>query len=89
PPRLIPVNFKNGGTAPAANLRMTITDLQSGLKDYDVFLDGEWVLAEYDAKNDTVTVIPKQKPAAGVRELKAVVTDKVGNKKTYTYKLTF
>jgi hypothetical protein len=88
-PRLTPVNFKNGGTAPAANLRMTIADSQSGLKDYDVFIDGQWVLAEYDAKNDLLTVIPKQKPAKGVREIKAVLTDKVGNKKTNTYKLTY
>ena len=87
-PRVSPVNFKSGGAAPA-NPKLTITDAASGVKDYDVFIDGEWVLAEYDAKNDLLTAMPKQKPAKGVRELKAVVTDKVGNKRTYTYTLTF
>lgn len=87
-PKLSPNNFKNNGAAPT-NPKFTITDAASGVKDYDIYIDGTWVLTEYDAKNDLLTVIPKQKPASGVHELKAVVADKVGNKKTYTYKLTF
>ena len=88
PPRLVPANFKNNGKA-ASNLKLTITDTHAGVKDYDVYIDGNWTLAEYDAKKDLLTVIPKQKPSGGVHEIKAAVTDKVGNKKTYTYKLTF
>jgi len=87
-PRVVPQNFKANGKG-ASQPKLLIADARAGLKDYDIYTDGAWTLADYDAKSDSVTVLFKQKPSAGVHQLKVVVTDAVGNKKTYTYKLTY
>ena len=35
-------------------LRFQILDQQTGIKDYDAYLDGKWALFEYDKKNNTI-----------------------------------
>jgi hypothetical protein len=59
-----------------------ITDALSGIDSYNAYLDGEWLLMEYDAKSDMLNgILPKDLPA-GKHELKFVVTDSKNNTNT-------
>lgn len=87
-PRVSPINFSHRGKSPS-NLKMKMHDNLAGIKYYDVYIDDQWTLAEYDAKNDLLTVRPRQKIASGERQVKIVVSDKVNNKRTYTYSVLF
>jgi hypothetical protein len=52
PPRITPVNIKNGANMSALQtIRIKITDDLSGINTYNGYIDDQWVLFEYDAKN--------------------------------------
>jgi hypothetical protein len=60
---------------------VTITDDFSGIKNYETWIDGEWALAEYDAKNDLLIYRP-EKPYLNENTLHSMelrVTDNCGN----------
>lgn len=61
------------------SIKFTITDNLSGIKDYDAYIDGQWVLPVYDAKNNRITHTFEKSLAPGSHEFKLVVTDAVGN----------
>jgi hypothetical protein len=62
------------------NIQLTISDSSSGIKSYNGYLNGNWILFEYDNKtkkivhnfNDGIV-------AEGANDLKVVVLDNVGN----------
>lgn len=60
-----------------------------GLK-YHATLNGQWVLAEYDLKNDQITCrIPASDWQESSYDFKLLVEDPVGNKTSYDYRLNF
>jgi hypothetical protein len=65
-------------------LRFTIKDKLSGIRDFDAYVNGKWVLMHYDYKRDLIWSEKQDnnKPFAG--ELKLVVTDNAGNREVYT-----
>ncbi len=65
------------------HFRCYITDKMSGIKDYELRINGEWVLMNYDPKNDYIwsEKLEKSKPFTGNLELK--VRDNVNNEKIY------
>jgi hypothetical protein len=64
--------------------RCYITDDRSGIKDYELVIDGEWVLMNYDPKRNYIwsEKLEKDKPFQGKLELK--VRDNVNNEKIYS-----
>lgn len=61
-------------------LKFTISDALSGIKSYDGFLNGKWILLEYDSKtNKLVHHFSDGIVDEGKNDLKLVVTDNVGN----------
>lgn len=70
-----------------SNITCIIDDALSGIESYEVMVDGEWVLMNYDAKNRRLSSekLDPSKPFRG--ELVITVTDKVGNKKEYSTKI--
>ncbi len=55
PPRITPVNIKNGADRRGAkDIRFKIKDDFSGIDTYNGRIDGQWALFEYDAKNDLI-----------------------------------
>ena len=53
PPRITSINLKNGANMSAVkNMRFKITDDFSGIATYNGWIDGQWALFQYDAKND-------------------------------------
>lgn len=61
-------------------IQLTINDALSGIKSYNGFLNGQWVLFEYENKTNTIThYFDDGIVAEGKNDLKVVVTDNVGN----------
>ncbi len=65
------------------DFRCYISDKMSGIKDYELKINGEWVLLNYDPKNRYLwsEKLEKSKPFEGNLELK--VRDNVNNEKVY------
>ncbi|MGV3697537.1 M23 family metallopeptidase [Flavobacterium sp.] len=61
-------------------LRFTISDNLSGIKSYDGYLNGKWILLEYEPKTKKlVHRFSDGIVAEGKNDLKVVITDNVGN----------
>ena len=80
-PRISSVNIAEGKWLSKQNdLKLTISDNLSGIKSYSGYLNGKWVLFEYDYKTKTIIHEFDEKfLAEGRNDLKVVVTDNVGN----------
>lgn len=62
------------------SISLTISDDLSGIKTYNGFLNGKWVLFEYESKLKRIThVFDDSFLLEGANKLKVVVTDNVGN----------
>ncbi len=62
------------------NIQFTISDGLSGIKSYNGYLNGNWILFEYDNKTKTITHnFSDGVVAEGANDLKIIVTDNVGN----------
>lgn len=61
-------------------LQLSISDSRSGIKTYNGYLNGNWILFEYDNKTRKITHnFSDGIVAEGANDLKVVVTDNVGN----------
>ena len=92
PPRITPVNIKNGANmAGVKNIRFTIKDNFSGVSAYNGRIDGQWALFEYDAKNNLLCynfdADRLTKNTQHTLELK--VSDAKGNTAEYTARFTW
>jgi hypothetical protein len=62
------------------SIEFTISDALSGIKSYDGYLNGSWILFEYDYKTKKIVhYFDDGVVAEGVNNLKVVVADNVGN----------
>ena len=83
-------NFKDGQSVKELkSLRFKISDDMTGIETYDIYLDDVWVLGQYDAKNALLYYEFDEKMKAGTNNVKVVVTDGVGNKKTLKAKVVY
>ena len=65
-------------------IQLQISDAGSGIKTYNGFLNGQWVLFEYDNKTRTIThYFNDDFLLNGTNELKVIVTDAMGNSTTF------
>ncbi|MEL1242332.1 M23 family metallopeptidase [Flavobacterium flavipallidum] len=66
------------------SIQLSIADSGSGIKSYNGYLNGNWILFEYDAKTRKITYqFTNEFVAEGKNELKVVVTDQVGNSSVF------
>ena len=83
-------NFKDGqNVSTLKSLRFKISDDMTGVETYDIYLDDVWVLGQYDAKNALLYYEIDDKMKKGTNNVKVVVTDGVGNKKTLNAKVVY
>ena len=92
PPRITPINIKNGANMRGVkDIRFKIKDDFSGINTYNGRIDGNWALFEYDAKNDSLyynfDADRLTKNTQHTLELK--VTDNKGNTAEYKAKFTW
>ncbi len=65
-------------------LQLSISDTGSGIKSYNGYLNGNWILFEYNSKTRKIThYFSDGIVAEGANTLKVIVTDQVGNSKTF------
>lgn len=84
-PTIRPINFTEGKwISNEKNLRVAITDDASGIDSYNAYLNGNWILMEYDYKTDMlVHDFADGKVQEGKNDLRIIVTDNVGNSTTF------
>lgn len=84
-PTVKPLNFKSGGLITDNwSLRLEIEDKESGIGKYEMLVNDEWVLAEYDAKNNLLIYQIDNHIKKGHNALEVIVTDMLGNKRVYS-----
>ena len=84
-PRIKPVNFRaNGSISENWSLRVEIEDSETGINKYEMYVNGEWVLADFDAKNKLLIYQIDNHIKSGYNTFEVVVTDMVGNKSVYS-----
>jgi hypothetical protein len=65
-------------------IQFHISDVSSGIKSYNGYLNGKWVLFEYDNKTTKIThTFNDEFLLEGANELKIIVSDNVGNSTTF------
>lgn len=89
PPRVVPVNFSNGQwISNNKDLKVTISDDLSGIKEFRATVNGKFILMEYEYKKNLLTHDFSDGIVTDTENhLKIVVTDNVGN--TTTFESTF
>jgi hypothetical protein len=81
---------KKGEVKDTSQLQVFISDDESGIDSYNAYLNNNWILMEYDAKNDVLTYFTDEKTVFNQKqELRLVVTDKKGNTTTLTQQVEF
>ena len=84
-PTIKPINFKSEGVISENwSLRVEIDDKETGVAKYDMYVNDEWVLADYDAKNKLLIYQIDGHIKNGRNTFEVVVTDMVGNKCVYS-----
>ncbi|MDO5760299.1 MAG: M23 family metallopeptidase [Bacteroidota bacterium] len=88
-PQIKALNFKDKKqlSKNQKTLQVKISDNLSGVASYNAYLNGEWVLMEYDGKRAKLTYTIDEKLKKGSNTLKIVVKDKKNNTKTTTYNI--
>lgn len=66
-----------------SQLKFKIEDQLSGIESYDLYVNGKWVLMDYDYKWDVVWTNTDDKRVPLRGDYRLVVTDNAGNRNTY------
>jgi len=76
-PRIIPLNKPQWKTG---NIQFRIRDAETGIKDYKVYIDGEFALFKFSSKNAKLTSMhPSRIKRGGKHIMEVVITDYCGN----------
>ncbi|WP_437919125.1 M23 family metallopeptidase [Sphingobacterium sp. LRF_L2] len=83
-PTITPRNLSNRkNVAAQPKIDFTISDNFSGIQSFNAYIDGEWVLMEYDSKNRHVWHRFDSSLAKGEHQFKLIVKDWKDNEKIY------
>ncbi|MGC9374635.1 MAG: M23 family metallopeptidase [Bacteroidales bacterium] len=84
-PTIQPIKYNETLIHPDRQIKFLITDELSGIQSFNGFIDNEWALFEYDAKNDLLFyAMDKEKLQKNKKhELELFVIDNKGNIATY------
>lgn len=77
-PRVAPYNFSSSKIMTKKIMQWKISDIGTGIDDYDLFIDGEWKLLEYEYKNGLVTY-SRTPDVMGNKKVLIQVKDDCGN----------
>ncbi|MGB0805648.1 MAG: M23 family metallopeptidase [Salibacteraceae bacterium] len=87
-PTIRPINFSktNSKIKSLSQLILKAADASSGVKTYNAYIDGEWVLLEYDYKTDLIWIdIEHLELTKGEHTLEVKIGDSVNNFKTFSF----
>ncbi|MGM9475416.1 M23 family metallopeptidase [Pedobacter sp. GSP4] len=87
-PRIVPINIGEGkNMAGLSKMTFKISDNLSGIKSFNGYIDGKWVLMEFDAKTATLWHSFDERTSTGKHSFELVVADMKEN--TRRYNITF
>lgn len=79
-PRIIPLNISEGkNMASISKMIFKISDNLSGIKSFNGFIDGKWVLMEFDAKSATLWHSFDERTTVGKHIFELIVSDTKDN----------
>lgn len=81
-------NFRNGDHVGSKKLIWNINDDQTGIYEYDIYIDGKWHLLAWEPKRNTFYFEPNNE-LQGTKTVKVVASDQCGNTTTVSYELSF
>lgn len=88
PPLLNQINLTSNKNIKLSHVKWKIYDNDSGLKDYDLFIDNNWNLLEYENKNSTISFrVPES--IKGLHTLKIIAIDNLGNEMVWESEYNF
>lgn len=70
-----------------SEMKLRIRDDLSGIKSYNVKINGEWVLMEYDAKRNLLTSKRRENTTYLRGDCQIIIEDNAGNVKSLNLKL--
>jgi len=83
-PSIVPVNIANGKSmAGLTKMSFRISDNLSGIKSFNGYIDGKWILMEFDTKSASLWHTFDSGTTAGKHSFELVVTDMKDNVKRY------
>lgn len=83
-PTVKPINiYKNKDMSRSAAIEIEITDNLSGIATFNAYVDGQWILMEYNPKKNMIYYTFDEHVGPGKHHLKLVVVDNVGNTNIY------
>ena len=89
-PRIVPISLSKSTIISNGNIRFKIYDDLSGIKSFNGYIDGKWVLFIYDAKYHLISCnLKNEKIKKGTHQLQLKVEDYYGNSETFTSKFTY
>jgi murein DD-endopeptidase MepM/ murein hydrolase activator NlpD len=84
PPKIIPVNIANGKNMNGSSkISFKISDNLSGIKSFNGYIDGKWVLMEFDAKTASLWHSFDEQTTTGKHNFELLVIDMKDNIKKY------
>lgn len=84
-PRIFPINITEGKSmAGLSKMNFKISDNLSGIKSFNGYLDGKWILMEFDAKTATLWHSFDERTTPGKHTFELVVADMKDNVRRYT-----
>jgi murein DD-endopeptidase MepM/ murein hydrolase activator NlpD len=85
PPSVIPVNVSNGKRMTGiSKMTFKIRDNLSGIKSFNGYIDGRWVLMEFDTKTASLWHIFDDNTPSGKHTLELIVSDMKDNNRNYS-----
>ncbi|WP_316793591.1 M23 family metallopeptidase [Pedobacter frigoris] len=85
PPTIIPVNIADGKNMNGiSKMSFKIRDNLSGIKSFNGYIDGKWILMEFDTKTASLWHTFDEKTTSGKHTLEVIVSDMKDNNKNYS-----
>lgn len=88
-PTIVPVNIANGKDMSAlSKMSFRISDNLSGIKSFNGYIDGKWILMEFDTKTASLWHTFDERTTSGKHSFELLVEDMKGNVKRYAIEFT-
>lgn len=83
-PNIVPLNISNGkNMAGIGKMNFRISDNLAGIKSFNGYIDGKWILMEFDTKTASLWHTFDERTPTGKHSLELLVTDMKDNVKRY------
>ena len=83
-PTIVPINISNGkNMSGISKMSFRISDNLSGIKSFNGYIDGKWILMEFDTKTANLWHIFDEQTKAGKHNFELIVIDMKDNVKRY------